>query len=382
MKRLSPYEAADIASAVYDVINTDNLSNVFKTHVKDNFDIPAGTRFKGSTGAMVFKSKSGFGVIAKGKGQFQGDALIAIRGTKQMPQDLLTNANVGIQVSSTGKMVHAGFNKTFKSFENDITGFLRGINPNRVHCVGHSLGGALASLAADVIAEKNIAQPVLYTFGSPRVGMSQFAESFTNKVKDNNIFRVCHHNDPVTMLPLWPFTHVPKPGTECFIKSNESVFTTHFMTNYTKSVVNVRDWNTLKVKQPQMNWDAEIETWLGSKSVISFTAHTIKMINNVIMYLIRKIFHLLGIGIQGAFTTGLTFLDQLSMLLEKGARASTEVAGHVMSLLQKIMSMLGRAVRSVAELTLDFIRYVFTTLSRSLYQMANMAVSAVHSALP
>lgn len=81
-------------------------------------------------------------------------------------------------------------------------------------------------------------------------------------------------------------------------------------------------------------------------------------------------------------TTGLTFLDQLAMLLEKGARASQEVSEHVMNLLQKIMAMLGRAVRTVSDLTLGFIRYVLMTLSRSIYQMANMAVSAVHSTLP
>ena len=34
MKRLSPYKAADIATTVYDVINTSNLANVFKSTLK------------------------------------------------------------------------------------------------------------------------------------------------------------------------------------------------------------------------------------------------------------------------------------------------------------------------------------------------------------
>lgn len=379
MKVLKPIEAAYAADNVYRVMYSNDLS-IFHPSLESKFNLSAGTRFKGVSGAMVFKSKSGFGVIAKGKGEFKGDAIIAVRGTSQVPYDLLTDFNIGIQTSSTGKLVHAGFNKTFKSFESDITRFLRGMNPHRIHCIGHSLGGALATLVADMIAEKNIARPVLYTFGAPRTGVRQFAESLTNRVKDKNIFRVCHSNDVVPMIPLWPFMHVPQPGTECYVKSPLILKSAHSMEGYIDSVANA-DWPGLKVKAPKMDWDAEVETWLGSKSIISFSFHTMKMINNAIIYILKKI---IGLGMNvlfGTVTTGLTLLDQMAMLLEKGARASKEVAGYVMRLMQKILSMLGRAVHTVAELTIGFIRYVLTALSRSLYQIANSAITTVHSAL-
>ncbi|KAF8468314.1 Alpha/Beta hydrolase protein [Kalaharituber pfeilii] len=63
--------------------------------------------------------------------------------------------------------------------------------------VGHSLGGAIATLAATELRTRGF-KPTLYTFGAPRVGneaLSKFiSESGTN-------FRVTHLNDPVPRLP-------------------------------------------------------------------------------------------------------------------------------------------------------------------------------------
>lgn len=381
MKTLSPIEAAYAADNVYRVMHSNDLS-VFHPSVESKFNLSAGKRISGTSGALIFKTKTGFGVISKGKGEFKNDAIIVLRGTKLMPHDLLTDMNVGIQTSSTGKAVHAGFNNVFKTLEGDISRFLRGMNPEHVHCVGHSLGGALATMAADFIAEKNIARPVLYTFGCPRVGSRSFAENLTSKVKEQNIFRVYHKSDPVSMIPLWPFTHVPLPGTECFIESNLSLLKAHSMGNYITSVNGATSWANLKIKQPNMNWDGQVEAWLGSKSMLSFSFHTMSMIHNAIMYLVKKVFRTLGIGFQVGLSAGLTFLDQLAIFLEKGAKASKEVAGHVGNLLQRILAMLGRGIQKIAEVTGDFIRWVFMTLSRSLYQMATSSISAVHSMMP
>lgn len=380
--KLQPSEAAEAASIIYSAISRTDIERIFKvTNLNDHFQFSSGGRFEGVAGLSVFKYRSGFGVMAKGKGKYQGDVLLAIRGTDTWQDLILTDFNIGLQTSSTGKSVHSGFNRVFKSFESDISRFLRGTNPTRIHCVGHSLGGALASMAADMIAEKNMGSPILYTFGSPRVGTRQFSGSLTKKVEDKNIFRVSHSNDIVTMIPMWPFVHIPQPGTECFVQSPLSGLPAHAMKGYIGSVSN-KQWVDLKVKAPQMDWDGEIETWLGSKSVLSFTFNTMKMINNAIIYILKKI---VGLGMNvlfGGVTAGLTLLDQLAMILERGARVSREVSGFVMSLLQKILSMLGHVVGAVTDLTLDFVRFVLTTLSRRLYQLAGMTLSAVHSVLP
>jgi predicted lipase len=64
---------------------------------------------------------------------------------------------------------------------------------------GHSLGGALAQLAAVELAQQgyNIS---LMTFGSPRVGDGTFANIINSLVSQN--FRVTHWRDPVVHVPL------------------------------------------------------------------------------------------------------------------------------------------------------------------------------------
>ncbi|MEK7485241.1 MAG: lipase family protein [Planctomycetota bacterium] len=68
---------------------------------------------------------------------------------------------------------------------------------------GHSLGGALATLAASLIPPE-----AAYTFGSPRVGNKAFKEN----LKGINIFRVANHSDVVPTVPpstrLFSFDHV------------------------------------------------------------------------------------------------------------------------------------------------------------------------------
>jgi len=60
---------------------------------------------------------------------------------------------------------------------------------------------------------------MLYTFGSPRVGFEDFARSLTHNIGQKNIYRAYHRTDVVSMIPMWPFVHVPQPGIECFIDS-------------------------------------------------------------------------------------------------------------------------------------------------------------------
>ncbi|KHJ93876.1 triacylglycerol lipase [Oesophagostomum dentatum] len=73
---------------------------------------------------------------------------------------------------------------------------------------GHSLGGALASLAASLILKFNIATPQqvkLVTFGQPRTGDEEFSN-----VQDQMClycFRVTHWNDMVPHIPNIGYRH-------------------------------------------------------------------------------------------------------------------------------------------------------------------------------
>ena len=71
---------------------------------------------------------------------------------------------------------------------------------------GHSLGGALATLAA-----ARHQADVLWTFGAPRVGDALFARSLAGTA----IGRVVNGNDPVPAVPPpgrpWRFRHPGRP---------------------------------------------------------------------------------------------------------------------------------------------------------------------------
>lgn len=62
--------------------------------------------------------------------------------------------------------------------------------------IGHSLGGALATISAFYCIDRNIIknEPVLITFGQPRVGNDLFARYLTENIKQ--IYRIARLKTP------------------------------------------------------------------------------------------------------------------------------------------------------------------------------------------
>lgn len=381
MGKLSPEDTAEAAQVVYNIKDSTSVRDAFAaTNIRNNLLLSDATRFEATAGSLFFKYKSGFGVIAKGTGTFSGDAVLIVRGTSEILRDLiLTDGNVGLSRSVTGKSVHSGLNNVFNSFVNELSRFFSSNNPSTVHCIGHSLGGGLATLAADWISYKNFAKPVLYTFGSPRVGTHEFSQNLTLRMRAGNIYRAYHKTDVVSMVPLWPFIHVPTTGTECFLDSPGSIpgIKYHAMTTYIHSVRGVNSWDSLRKKEPVINMDKQVENWLASNSPLTFSVNTLSLINSSIIYVLKKILHLTGITLQAGITTGLTFIDQLSVLFSKAIQISKELGGLVISLVNKILNIFGKAAIKSVDVTTGFIRWVLQTLSASLYKLAEMAVDAI-----
>ena len=386
---LTPSEAVKAAEAVYKIRDNVKVEAAFKevsgaSILLDQFALSDASRFTGRSGGLIFGSRTGFGVIAKGKGIHQNEAIVMLRGTdlRHIP-DLLTDLNMGLQVSTTGKIVHAGFNQCYNSFASEVLGFLRQHNPSVVHCVGHSLGGALATLVADAVSQYQAAQTYLYTFGSPRVGFDAFSQRLTAQVGAQQIFRVNHKTDVVPCIPLWPFSHVPQPGTECYIESPGAMpgFTYHAIGSYGESVNN-ESWEALRRAAPYVNPGQQIEAWLkSSASPVVFSVHTVFMIQAALQYLLQKILHVAGIAFQASLGGGLTIMDQLAMILAKGVQASKEIAAYVLSLMQRIASVVGCGFKAGTEMTLGFIRWVLSLLAQAVYNVARTAVRMAHSGL-
>lgn len=102
-----------------------------------------------------------------------------------------------------------GFNFNNRSVYQAIKEYFSATNVDKntnIYVTGHSLGGALATIAAmDIVAEHDIDTLVnLYTFASPRVGDNVFADKFNEFVSDNKIqaFRFANSEDIVTKIPF------------------------------------------------------------------------------------------------------------------------------------------------------------------------------------
>ncbi|MDW2255596.1 lipase family protein, partial [Vibrio sp. 1569] len=150
--------------------------------------------------------------------------------------------------TDTGETVHSGFQTTFYSMRKGLTRFLRD-NPvtanGTIHCVGHSLGGALATLVANWIsASPEFKGRVnLYTFGSPRVGMKSFSINSSSRISTH--FRCVNGADPVTKAPVWPFYHAPFNGTEYVASKQQGlVISAHDMSRYA-SLTDFQSWEKI-----------------------------------------------------------------------------------------------------------------------------------------
>ncbi len=113
--------------------------------------------------------------------------------------------------------VTAGFRGIYVSLREKLIKALNQISlksPNaKVFVTGHSLGGALATLAIpDILKNTSFTNPnniVLYTFASPRCGDRNFAMSFKNLGVRH--WRIANTEDFITTLPF-PTGNVLKPA--------------------------------------------------------------------------------------------------------------------------------------------------------------------------
>jgi len=86
---------------------------------------------------------------------------------------------------------HSGFNASLSSIWNDVYDSVMSwkAKEQTLWVTGHSLGGALATLAVDRFTEENEELVNgMYSFGQPRVGDKQFADNFDRKMEGMWLF--------------------------------------------------------------------------------------------------------------------------------------------------------------------------------------------------
>jgi Lipase (class 3) len=106
--------------------------------------------------------------------------ILAWRGSVSM-QDWITDFSawrVSAECGVGGAEVHAGFWKALNSVRDQVLALAQsGTKP--LFIAGHSLGGAMAVLAAELLVRAGVAVAGVYTFGGPRVGNRAWAKAYS-----------------------------------------------------------------------------------------------------------------------------------------------------------------------------------------------------------
>jgi triacylglycerol lipase len=116
---------------------------------------------------------------------------LVFRGTAGRLSNWLFNLDMASYPWPAGGKVHRGFGRLIRAAWEPIAADLETVTTPLFY-TGHSLGGALALLAASLLPPRAV-----YTFGAPRIGDAAFAESLSKVA----VFNVINARDIVTQLP-------------------------------------------------------------------------------------------------------------------------------------------------------------------------------------
>ncbi len=122
--------------------------------------------------------------------------ILAFRGTEASSiKDIKADCDARLITCDSGGKVHQGFEQAYAQVACEIENALAQYEQQLpLFITGHSLGGALATLAAKKLRYKKIA--ACYTFGAPRAGN----ETWISNIK-TPIYRIVNSADCVTMVP-------------------------------------------------------------------------------------------------------------------------------------------------------------------------------------
>ncbi|MGF1875791.1 lipase family protein [Photobacterium frigidiphilum] len=383
MAAISPRVAVDLANAAYAAKDLQNMAAMkMRDETRKHFSFDHKNVIKGTSGGYFWRPETSFALLGKGKSlTHKNDHVIAIRGTQSVADGLtdITCHSVG---SDTGSQVHAGFQRTFVSMKPALTRYLRqsgaGSQNGIIHCVGHSLGGGVASLVADWIkySPEFKGRVYLYTFGAPRVGLRGHAVNTTARV--DKIFRCVHGADPVAKVPVWPFFHAPYNGQEYLLDREQGLKSSaHFMEagpGYINTanrsswdmvnshvVANIRQRVVLNYQNrvqasSSAAWADKIGAALMTVLVDGGYAATISMLQ------------------AGGASIGSVY-DTVARSLTAISHISVALAEQVKGLLGHMLVFAGKGINTTIKFTERFIRWVFEAMLNKLNKVAKSALS-------
>lgn len=117
--------------------------------------------------------------------------VLVFRGTSQF-RNWVTHANLGPLRNNA----HRGYENVLDAIWPELEPTLATID-GKLFFTGHSMGGALAALAA-----RRLQPSAVYTFGSPPIGNYKLAEEYASNFNHCPVYRLLNYRDIVSRAPL------------------------------------------------------------------------------------------------------------------------------------------------------------------------------------
>lgn len=131
------------------------------------------------------------------------ELIICFRGTESRLEDWVVDLDFSLVDGPFGGKVHEGFldglSLVWSALDYEVRRLLAE-RPRRLYVTGHSLGGALANLAAAMWAQQEVPVSGVYTYGQPRTGDCKYGRQF-NLALRHCAFRIVNDLDIVTRTP-------------------------------------------------------------------------------------------------------------------------------------------------------------------------------------
>jgi triacylglycerol lipase len=198
------------------------------------------------------------------------------------------------------------------------------------------------------------------------------------------VYRVWHPSDPVPMIPVFPFQHLPHNTKGLSINNGFSGLINadaHSMAESYIPAVDGLNWQHL-ASTANANEEAEVKSWLeqaaqNQNGFIKGSAKLLTMIQRALMWILKKAGQLLVGTVGTVFTVGVTVLDQLAWMLSQAAQFSIELAGFVSVLVQAIFKFLGKTISTTVSITTIFLRWVLDLLFSNISAIAVNAIASI-----
>lgn len=386
---LTPSMCAELSSLTYEIKQPDRRGRYSITSTKSLdecfiFDLSDGP-IKATSGGVVSHMKgneTGFVLVGKGgstvgrSNPFKNDLVFAIRGT-DAASDWSSDFRTSICVSESGKMIHSGFNEIFEMIKGPLAKHVEQMKSGgTLHCVGHSLGGALALMVADWVKSTYSCDVRLYSFGAPKVGYTDFALSATNRIGIKNIYRCINGGDVVPMVPVWPFMHVPYNSAEYRLDNSKLMNPMqHKMMRYSRNCTG-KNWESIN-KEVGFHSARRVVLSVTQAAQVQSSIFWMDRLSEALLTALRDAKHGAANILQSSVANGLNLYDQMAMILCDGALTMPSLEGPVTGLLACMLKFAGYAGVKIKELSYEFIRWVFEQTLKMVYRLARTALSLV-----